>query len=135
MDDKENSEGSLDSDKTVQSLMEAAETISAGGKDILKSSETIMKSCLTPGTVGEAHKSQLLDKVEELKKLAELHNSVSNRLESAARKLASGIPEEEVMSEMLVYNTFFADQLESEKVNGESILNMLKNDGTAGNSE
>lgn len=135
MDDKENSEGSHDRDKSIQVFIEAAEIISAGGKEILKSSETIMKSCLTPGTVGEAHKSQLLDKVEELKKLAELHNSVSNRLESAARKLASGIPEEEVMSEMLAYNTFFADQLESEKTNSESILNMLKNDGAKGNSD
>lgn len=135
MDNKENSEGSHDSDKSIQAFVEAAEAIYAGGKEILKSTETIMRSCLTPGTVGYAHKSQLLDKVEELKKLAELHNSVSNRLESAARKLASGIPEEEVMSEMLAYSTFFADQLESEKINSESILNMLKNDGTSSNSD
>ncbi len=135
MDDKKNTEESHDSGNSVQTLMEAAEIVSAGGKDILKSSETIMKSCLTPGTVGEAHKSQLLDKVEELKKLAELHNSVSNRLQSAARKLASGVPEEEVMSEMLSYNTFFADQLKSEKNNGESILNMLKNASAKGNSK
>ena len=94
-----------------------------------------MKSCFTPGTVGEAHKSQLLDKVEELKKLAELHNSVDNRLESAAGKLASGITVEKVMFEVQAYNTFFADQLESEKINGENILNMLMNDGTAGNSD
>ena len=135
MDDKKNTEESHDSGNSVQTLMEAAEIVSAGGKDILKSSETIMKSCLTPGTVGEAHKSQLLDKVEELKKLAELHNSVSNRLQSAAWKLASGVPEEEVMSEMLSYNTFFADQLKSEKNNGESILNMLKNASAKGNSK
>lgn len=130
MDAKENSEGSHESGKSIQALMEAAEIISAGGKDILKSSKTIMKSCFTQGTVGEAHKSQLLDKVEELKRLAELHKSVANRLESAARKLESGIPEEKVMSEMLAYSTFFADQLESEKINSENILNMLKSDGT-----
>lgn len=134
MDAKENTEGSHDSGKSIQALMEAAETISAGGKEILKSSETIMRSCFTPGTVGEAHKLQLLDKVEELKKLAELHNSVSKRLEIAARKLANGVPEKEVMSEMLAYSTFFADQLESEKINGEHILNMLKNDGAKDNS-
>ena len=135
MDDKKNSEGNNDSGNSIQALMEAAQAISAGGKKILKSSETIRMSCFIPGTVGEAHKSQLLVKVEELKKLAELHNSVANRLESAARKLASGIPEEEVMSEMLAYNTFFADQLESEKINSESILNILKNDGAKGNSD
>jgi hypothetical protein len=38
------------------------------------------------------------------------------------------------MSEMLVYNTFFSDQLESEEINAENILNMLKNVSTAGNS-
>ncbi|MGR3303995.1 MAG: hypothetical protein ACUZ8I_16045 [Candidatus Scalindua sp.] len=130
MDDKENTEGKHDSGKSIQALMEAAQTISAGGKEILKSSETIMRSCFTPGTVGEAHKRQLLGKVGELKNLAELHNSAANRLESSARKLARGIPEEKVMSEMLAYNTFFADQLESEEIDGENILNMLKNDST-----
>ena len=130
MDDKENIEEKHDSGKSIQTLMEAAQTISAGGKEIMKSSETIMMSCFTPGTVGEAHKRQLLDKVEELKKLAELHNSVAKRLESAAGKLASGIPEDKVWADMLAYGTFFADQLESEKINGENILNMLKNDGT-----
>ena len=126
MDNKKNTGGKHDSGNYIQALMEVAQIISAGGKDILKSSETIMKSCLTPGTVGEAHKSLLLGKVEELKKLAELHNSVANRLENAARKLASGIPEKKVMSEVLAYNTFFADQLESEKSDGENILNMLR---------
>ena len=135
MGDKENTEGKSDSGKPIQALMEAAQNIFAGGKDILKSSETIMKSCLTQGTVGEAHKSQLLVKVEELKKLAGLYNSVANRLENAAGKLASGTPEEKVMSEVLAYNSFFADQLESEKSDGENLLNMLKNNGTADNSD
>ena len=126
MDDKVNTERKHDSSKSIQALMAAAQYISAGGKQILKSSETIMKSCLKPGTIGEAHKSQLLDKVEEMKKLAELHNSVANRLESAARKLASGIPEEKVMPEVMACNTFFADQLESEKVDCEYVLGMLR---------
>jgi ABC-type phosphate transport system ATPase subunit len=130
MDVKGNTEGKYDSGKSIQALMEAAQAISAGRKEIMKSSEAIMMSCFKPGTIGEAHKSQLLDKVEEMKKLVELHNSVANRLESVARKLASGIQEEKVMSEMLAYNTFLADQLESEKINAENILTMLKNDGT-----
>src|SRR3989304_1104447 len=120
MDNKKNSGGKHDSGNSIQGLMEAAQIISAGGKDILKSSETIVKSCHTLVTVGEAQKSLLLGKVEELKKLAELHNSVANRLENAAGKLASGIPEEKVISEVLVCNTFFADQLESEKNDGEN---------------
>jgi hypothetical protein len=126
MDDKENNEGKHDSSKSIQVLMAAAQSISAGGKEILKSSETIMMSCFTPGTVGEAHKCQLLSKAEELKKLAELHNSVANRLESAAGKLASGIPEKKVMSEVMAFNTFFADQLESEKGDCEYVLGMLR---------
>jgi hypothetical protein len=126
MDDKKNTEGKHDSSKSIQVLMEAAQSISEGGKQILKSSETIMMSCFMPGTVGEAHKSQLLDKVEELKKLAELHNSVANRLESAAGRLASGVPEEKVMSEVMACNTFFADQLESEKGDCEYVLGMLR---------
>ncbi|MGR3293326.1 MAG: hypothetical protein ACUZ9M_04830 [Candidatus Scalindua sp.] len=129
MDDMKNTEGKHDSGNSIQTLMEAAQYISAGGKEILKSSETIMMSCFTPGTVGEVHKSQLLGKVEELKKLAELHNSVANRLECAAGKLASGVPEEKVMSEMLAYGSFFADQLESERINGENILRMIRKDG------
>ncbi len=135
MDDKESTEGKIGIGKSVQALMEAAQTIFAVGNGIQKSSETIMMSCFTPGTVGEAHKSQLLGKVEELKKLAELHNSIANRLVNSARKLASGIPEEKVMSEVLAYRTFFVDQLESEEINGENLLNMLKKDGTAGNSD
>ncbi len=125
MADEKNAAGKHDSSKSIQALIEAAQTISAGGKELLKSSETILKSCFTPGTVGEAHKRQLLDKVEELKKLAELHNSAANRLENAAMKLVSGVPEDNVWADVLAYNTFFADQLESEEINGVNILNML----------
>ncbi len=115
-------------------LMDASQAVTAYGKKIQKSAATITMSCHTSGTKGEAHKSLLLTKVDEMKSLVELHNSVASRWKDAARKLASGIPKDEVMQDVLSYNTFFDDQLKSEKSDVEFVLNKLQKNGTERNT-
>jgi hypothetical protein len=88
--------------KSIQVLTDTAETISTCGKNIQKVAENIMMSCSIPGTKGAAYKDQLLAKVDDLKKLATLYGSASQRLIGTAGKLASGVPEEEVWTDMLV---------------------------------
>ncbi len=115
-------------------LMDASQAITACGKKIQKAAATITMSCHTSETKGEALKSQLLTKADEMKNLAELYNSVASRWKDAARKLASGIPKDKVMQDVLSYNTFFDDQLKSEKSDIEFIRNMLQKNGMARNT-
>ena len=88
--------------KSIQVLANTAETISTCGKDIQTVADNIMISCHIPGTKGAAYRNQLLTKVDDLKKLATLYNSASQQLIGAAGKLASGVPEDEVWTDMLV---------------------------------
>ncbi len=134
MTDKKNIYKDYERGEYIKMLMDAAQAITACGKKIQKAAETITMSCHTSGTKGEAHKSLLLTKVDEMKSLVELHNSVANRWKDAARKLASGIPKDEVMQDVLSYNTFFDDQLKSEKSDVEFVLNMLQKNGTERNT-
>ncbi len=130
MADEKNAAGKHDSGKSIQVLMEAAQTMTACSKNIQQTAETIVTSCYTQGTKGEAHRSLLLDKAAGMRSLAELYRSVAKRFESAAMKLLSGIPEDKVWADVLAYGTFFADQLESEKNNSESVLNILQENTT-----
>ncbi len=91
-----------DNKKSIQVLTDTAETISACGKNIQKVAENIMMSCRIPGTKGAAYKTQLLAKVDDLKKLATLYGSASQLLVGTAGKLASGVPEEEVWADIPV---------------------------------
>jgi hypothetical protein len=65
-----------------------------------------------------------------MRNLEELYGAVAKRFESAAMKLLSGIPEDKVWADVLAYSSFFADQLESEKNNSESVLNILQENTT-----
>ncbi len=130
MADKKNIGNDQRSVKSIQVLMEAAQTMTACSKNIQQTAETIVISCYTQGTKGEVHKSLLLDKAAGMRSLAELYRSVAKRFECAAAKLVSGIPEDKVWADVLAYSTFFADQLESEKNNSESVLNILQENTT-----
>ena len=130
MDNKKNIGNDQGSVASIQVLMEVAQTMTACRKNILQAAETIVTSCNTQGTRGEAHKSLLLDKADGMRSLAELYGSASRRFESAAMKLASGIPKDKVWADVLAYGVFFADQLESEKNNSESVLNVLQENTT-----
>jgi hypothetical protein len=130
MADKKNIGNDQRSGNSIQVLMEAAQTITACRKNIQEAAETIVASCYTQGTKGEDHRSMLLDKADGMESLAELYRSVAKRFESAAMKLVSGVPEDKVWADVLAYNTFFADQLESEKNSSESVLNILQENTT-----
>ncbi len=86
--------GDLENKESIKVLTDTAETISACGKNIQKTIESINQSCNTPGTKGATHKSQLQVKVEEMKKLAVLHSIASKKLISAASKITNGMPED-----------------------------------------
>ena len=116
-------------EKSVKELTEAAETIAACSKEIQEAAEAIMLSCqIMPGSKGEAHKDLLLVKVDDMEKLALLYNKASERLITAAEKLAQGAPEDEVLSNVIAFNTFFNDQLKSEEKEAARILSMLRED-------
>ncbi len=126
MADKKNIANDQRSVNPIQALMDAAQITASCSKNIQQTAETIVTSCYTQGTKGEANRSLLLDKVADMRSLAELYRSVAKRFECAAAKLASGIPEDKVWADVLAYGVFFADQLESEKNNSESVLNILQ---------
>jgi hypothetical protein len=110
--------------------MDAVQITASCSKNIREAAETIVTSCNTQGTRGEAHKRLLLDKADGMRSLASLYESASRRFESVAMKLASGIPKDKVWADVIAYGVFFADQLESEKNNSESVLNILKENTT-----
>lgn len=115
--------------ESIRILTETAETISNYGKEIQETAENIMISCqIMPGTKGEAHKDLLLYKADNMVKLAGLYNSASKRYMNAVEKLADGVPEEKVLTEVFAYTTFFNDQLECEEEDANQILRILHED-------
>ena len=130
MGDKKNITNDQGSVNSIHALMDAVQITASCSKNIQIAAETIVKSCSTQGTVGEVHKSLLLDKADDMRSLAELYGSASKRFESAAMKLLSGIPEEKVWADVLTYGSFFSDQLKSEKSDYESVLNVLRENTT-----
>ena len=126
MSDRENKGRKHDRENIIQALMDAARSMTVCGNEVNKATETIIKSCNTEGTRGSVHKSLLLTKIEGLKRLAGLYRSVAERYESAAMKLASGDPEDNVLHEFHSYNVFISDQLRSEQECYEQVLSMLR---------
>jgi hypothetical protein len=110
----------------IQLLIDTAETISACGKDIQKTAENIMAVCHIPGTKGAAYGNQLLAKVDDLKKLAVLHSTASKKLISAVCKITNGMPEDEVLSDIIVFSNFYTDQLKCEEDELHHILCILR---------
>ncbi len=129
MFDKENIHRKQGIESSVQELKDAGRIVATRGKSTQKATETIMKSLTIPGTKGEAHKDMLLDKIDNLERLTTLYSSISRRLLSAADKLASGIPEDEVAEDMVMYDRFLTDQLKCEEEENQHILNILQNNG------
>lgn len=111
---------------TINELTDAAATVSASGKEIREAAECIISSCQIPGTKAEAYKDMLFAKVEDLQRIAALYESASVRFMSGAEKLADGIPEEDVMPALTTYSTFFNDQVQSEEVESNNILNIIR---------
>ncbi len=130
MGDKKNIENDQGSVNSIEALVDAVQITASCSKNIQKAAETIVTSCSTQGTVGEAHKSLLLDKADDMRSLAELYESASKRFKSAAVKLLSGVPENKVWADVLAYGSFFSDQLKSEKIDYESVLNILQENTT-----
>ncbi|MFQ5687554.1 MAG: hypothetical protein ACE5GV_12950 [Candidatus Scalindua sp.] len=88
MSDKKNATNAQGSIDSIQALMNVAQITASSSKNIQNEAETIVTSCYTDGTRGEAHRNLLLDKVDGMRSLAELYESASKRFESAAKELA-----------------------------------------------
>lgn len=114
------------SEDFIQELMDAAQSIAVCEKGINKATEKITKSFNTQGTRGADHKSLLLTKITDLKRLSGLYRSVSEKYVDAAVKLTDGVSEDKVLAELHPYNVFLNDQMESEKECYEQVLNMLR---------
>ncbi len=114
--------------KILLLLTENAKVLAGNVVKIQLHTERIKQSCRKPGTAGEAHKSLLLAKANDLKKLAELHNSAVKHLLSMAGKLANGAPVDEIVNEMRIYCIFLADQLKSGEKEACYVLSALLKD-------
>ncbi|MEE9605128.1 MAG: hypothetical protein V3V70_06100 [Candidatus Scalindua sp.] len=114
--------------KILLLLTDKAKAFAANSVKIQLHTERIKQSCHKPGTAGEAHKNRLLAKTNELKKLAELHNSAAKHLLSEANKLENGAPVDDIMAKIRIYNTFLADQLKSGKKEACHVLSALLDD-------
>lgn len=113
---------------SIQVLTEAAETIAACSREIKEGAETIALSCQIPGSKGEVYRDILIDKAKDLRRVSTLYDSASSRLITAVKKLEGGAPEAEVLSDVLIYNTFLNDQLKAEEKESTHILNILRKD-------
>lgn len=111
--------------ESVRLLTKEARTLIEYADKIQFSAERIMLSCSIPGTNGEAYRDLLLAETNNLKKLADLHRLASQHLLGAAGKLINGSCEEEVLSDVRIYNIFFADQLKCAENEVQHILGML----------
>jgi ribosomal protein L17 len=126
MADMQNTAEKHSSENIIQALMDTARTMTVNANDLKKTVETIITSCHTHGTKGEAQKSFLLRKADGMKILAELYMSIAKRYKSAAMKLAEGTSEDKVLHALNSYNVFISDQIKSEQECYEQILNMLR---------
>lgn len=125
MPDNKNINGNRE---TIQALNDAAKTIADYGKNIQKSVERIRRSCNVAGKTGASHNRLMLAKVERLEKLASLCSSASKKFLSSASKLVNGAPENKVLNEVLVYNSFLNDQIKCEESEVKHTLGMLRNE-------
>ncbi|MEE9604657.1 MAG: hypothetical protein V3V70_03720 [Candidatus Scalindua sp.] len=114
--------------KVLLLLTDKARALASNAVKIQLHTERIEQSCHRPGTAGEAHKDLLLDKTNDLKKLAELHSSAARHLLRVADKLANGAPVDKIVAEISIYNTFLADQLKSGEKEACHVLSMLLKD-------
>ncbi len=126
MTDMKNTAGKHSSENIIQELMDTARTMTVNANDLKETVETIITSCHTQGTKGEAHKGLLRIKADGMKRLEELYRSAARRYEIAAMKLADGIPEDNVLPELASYNVFISDQLRSEQECYEQVLSIIK---------
>ncbi len=126
MADMKNTAGKHSNEKIIQELMDAAQTMTVNADDLKETVETIITSCHTQGTKGEAQKSMLLRRADGMKILEELYRSIAKRYKSAAMKLAEGTSEDKVFHELNSYNVFFSDQIKSEKKCYEQVLSILR---------
>ena len=71
----------------VQMLMDASQRMTICENEVNKAIERVRKSCNTHGTIGADHKSLLLSKISNLKRLVVLYRSVSEKYEDSVVKL------------------------------------------------
>ncbi len=76
-------------------------------------------------TIGAALKDLLIQKANNIKRLADLDQSAAKYCLHAAYKHTNGTPEDEILEAMRNYNIFFADQLKSEQNELEHTLSSL----------
>ncbi len=126
MADCENTAGKHGSGNYIKALMDVARTMTANANDLKETVEFIVTSCHTPGTKGEAQKSLLQIKADDMKRLEGLYRLVARRYEIAAMKLVDGIPEDMVMDELHPYNVSLNDQIKSELKCSEQVLSILR---------
>ena len=110
------------SKKILLLLNDKVKALTADAVKIQLHTERIEQSCRRPGTIGEAHRNLLLAKINDLKKLANLHNSAAKHLLSVADKLVNGAPVDRIADKIRIYNIFFDDQLKS---GGKEICDVL----------
>lgn len=100
--------------------------LDAFGESVSRSSEKIIQSCFRVGTVGMIHKEDMLKKAEEVKNLSGLLTNAGTKLMEMADRLVRSENTEEVLTGILNYCRFFADQLASEQSDASRMLMLIR---------
>ena len=87
MADKGNKDKKHNFENIVQLLVDALQRMTICENEVNKAIERVRKSCNTHGTIGADHKSLLLSKISDLKRLVVLYRSVSVKYEDSVVKL------------------------------------------------
>jgi Ulp1 family protease len=127
MEFADNAKGNDANKSHIQVFTETAETIAEQSKRIRVSIEDIIQSCRKNDTIGAFHKDALLTRMDNLKRLASLCDMASGKIMNAAKKLAKGTPEDEVLSKVSAYTVFLNDQLNSQENEAKETLDILRN--------
>ncbi len=128
MEYNDNTMKNLNVKECKEVFINTAETITACGEDIRKSTETLILYCQIPGTKGEMYKDILFSKIEDMKRLYILFNSASKRFLDSAEELKEGKTKERILNGILVYGIFLIDQLKSEEEGSIRLLKVLRED-------
>ncbi len=116
----------LDVASLLRAINTAAANLDACAEGAEKASDSISKSCETPGTKGASQQRLLRTKVQSLKSLAALCNITVTRLMEASAGLLKGEPQQKVLGELLAATGGIGMQLRREQDNDREVLEAMK---------
>ena len=112
----------------MQSLNDLTGPMAVCNKYIQKAAEDIINLRHIPGKKDDAYRSMLFARADALKRTAVIYEFVFGQLECAAKKLADGVPLDEVLADVVECKMFLNNQLKSEKDSASEVANVFRKD-------